>query len=1253
MTAGQESPALRRLTGALVEIEETSGRPTDGKWLEHLTADCAPLIAEWDVRRAWIWDEWPDADHPESGIDVIAERADGKLIAIQCKSRVLDEQGSGAPVNKGEIDSFIAESSSAGHSFAELWLVVNGAVNVNANAHRVMDGNKVAHINLYADIKKHLDGAGDAALEDCPHCQDPAAVQTRDCMQREAVQRSVAALKSLAQSGTGAARGRIILPCGTGKSRIALRLIEALTESGQVSAILCPSIALVAQLRREFLIQSKRRLVALAVCSDQTAARGSDLSKDQTADLSQASARDVKGRVTTDPGEIADWMGALPEGHMGVIFGTYQSSHRIADALRSSGGTIAVLVADEAHRTAGIRRVKGEDEHLRDFTVCHHERRFPATYRIYQTATPKIYKTPRERNAEKRLKNQDWIVRSMDDENVFGPELYRKSYRDAVNSGWLSDYRIIALGVNDLEAYQTANGLAGQKGSALSTVQFLRGLALALVMGGATRKDGHVIRSSINFLNTIKKSKEMSEALASETVRGWVDDRLAADGVAEERAAYRLQHLDADSNVAQREQAKAQLAAATEEQPHGILNVGIFGEGTDAPSLSAVGFIEPRKSPVDVIQAVGRVMRRSEGKDLGYIVCPIVIPPNADAERWLANSDSPDDGWQALGQILMALRAHDDRIEERLEDLMSVYLPPAPAEDEEFSTVVAVGSDTGRAAYFLHEGKQGQAERATEDVVKGMARSADVFRPLNEAMPEGDGGTAAADAPELPPRSEPHRIVTGKRNQDGSIEMREQSVVRDKPKSDGTPGPINLKRTKATARKMLNGESGRRITQPRKRKTQEELDQLKEQQTLKLLSGSKADEMGIFVNLLEKSGLCRNKALRSVNTLEEAIAEAKLRLEEDELAGALNTHFGLDKQSGTGGKDSADGCTIASLLLMNAAMLHQRIAAGAWLPGIEGLDAIKVAPNAAQLALRHWNTITRHDFRPVLEPAIEVIWKVQDTGRESGLNKAMRHIAAEAERLAEGYAELGADYAGELFNKVMGNQASDGAYFTRPAAASLLARLAIDAAASGADWTDRKTWENAKVVDLACGSGTLLAAALTEMKRRARQQGTGERQLAELQKLAVEKTIVGLDFNPVSLQLAAAQLTSGSADVTYRNMGLHRMPYGPKGDHAANVGAGSLELLGQRRVVGVGHELDWGEQKLGSERLQMAQDDPTLEDAVDSALGARVVIMNPPFSDRKKSGGEVLNRSQGTPEKAGRLAGAGPSPRTIPNWTAL
>ena len=102
--------------------------------------------------------------------------------------------------------------------------------------------------------------------------------------------------------------------------------------------------------------------------------------------------------------------------------------------------------------------------------------------------------------------------------------------------------------------------------------------------------------------------------------------------------------------------------------------------------------------------------------------------------------------------------------------------------------------------------------------------------------------------------------------------------------------------------------------------------------------------------------------------------------------------------------------------------------------------------------------------------------------------------------------------------------------------------------------------------------------------------------------------------------MAAAQLTAGNANVTYRNMGLHQMPYGSKGDRVEGVRAGSLELLGQRRVIGMGDELDLGEQDVGSERLQVAQDDPTLEDAVDAVVGARVVIMNPPFTNRSKMG---------------------------------
>ena len=266
----------------------------------------------------------------------------------------------------------------------------------------------------------------------------------------------------------------------------------------------------------------------------------------------------------------------------------------------------------------------------------------------------------------------------MDDEEIFGVELYRKSYVEAVDNKWLADYRIIAVGVNGADVYDVAYRLAQDTESKgrnrLTTPHFLRGLAFALAMGGATQSEhtGNVpINSCIAFMNTVDKSKNMAKDLQQPFVREWLHQWLNNYSSGQEAAGYSLEHLDATSNVSQRENGKRQLAAATKEQPHGIINVGIFGEGTDSPSLSAVAFLEPRKSPIDVIQAVGRAMRTAEGKEMGYIICPIVFPPNADAESWLSNS-SPEEGWQELGQILLALRAHDQRIEENLSGAVAV-----------------------------------------------------------------------------------------------------------------------------------------------------------------------------------------------------------------------------------------------------------------------------------------------------------------------------------------------------------------------------------------------------------------------------------------------------------------------------------------------------------------------------------------------------------------------------------------------------
>ena len=1241
------------IESAVTTIREASTQQTDGKWLENITVLTAPLIREWDVEHCYLWTEWPEREarfpsttNQDIGIDAVAvRRSDGEHIAIQCKSRQLDEHGRGGSISKDELNKFIA--SSADDLWAERWLVTNGDNPMSPNIPRTPGLRKkpIKQVNITNDL---LQQQTTSTSEECPHCQpNPDGEerrQTKTCMQNEAVTESVRILREHEQSDSGGlpvgqARGRIILPCGTGKTRISLRIVEELTPPGELSIILCPSIALVAQLRREYLQHAKATIRALAVCSDETA--GYDpknegmkfVSDDPTLDTSNVSAGEVKGRVTTDPAEIARWIEQGKDGDtLNVIFGTYQSGHRIADALKQTKVRAKVLVADEAHRTAGLKR-KGrarnaseEERKIKDFTLCHDSEAFPATYRVYQTATPRIYDTSKV----DRTKDNGYIIRSMDDEEVFGVELYRKSYVEAVNNDWLADYRIIAVGISGPNEKDIANTLAGitqSKGrNALTTTDFLRGMAFTLVMGGATRGEEEDIRvkSSIAFMNRVDKSKNMAKDLQTDIVKNWLQDYLAQRGGERKAPDYKLEHLDASNNVSSRDSAKLKLAEATDENPHAVINVGIFGEGTDSPSLSSVAFLEARKSPVDVIQAVGRAMRTAPEKEIGYIICPIVIPENVDPEEWLSTSYK-EDGWQELGQILVAMRAHDERIEEKLSELMTLYLPMPP---EVETTIIIVGDDEKqRVTYGLHLGSPGEAPRAVERVLKGESKHSQEFLKLDEKFwTEPDPETGET-------HPEPTQIVAGKQASEGSTDIRRDAPARRKAKNDGDIGPVDVNKSKQKGLDMVNKGTGipapprNRQERPKPVRPPEETNAMQ----MVLIKGLGEQGKAITTNLLSKSGLTGNRVVRDLNILETSVKEAAYHLERDGLRPTLNRHFMLDNLEEKAQKaieegKAADGCVTAALLMMNAAMLHQRIAKGGWLNGISDLKTVKNDVNVVRRVGREWERITRHDFHAVLEPAIEVIHAIEDTGRLAGLERALRHITAEAERIAETYADMGADHAGLLFNRVMGNQASDGAFFTRPVAASIAARLTLDACGP-VDWSDPEVWKAHKTVDLACGSGTLLAAVLTDMKRRAREQGASEAEIAGLQRLAVEDTIKGLDINPVSLQLAASQLTTGNQEIGYRRMGLHLMPYGPQPDNPAQVSAGTLELLGQKAIVARDKELGLADDRIQSQSI-WASGDADLEDAVAAAKDARIIIMNPPFSNRSKMGEKFPQETQ-------------------------
>ncbi len=636
-------------------------------------------------------------------------------------------------------------------------------------------------------------------------------------------------------------------------------------------------------------------------------------------------------------------------------------------------------------------------------------------------------------------------------------------------------------------------------------------------------------------------------------------------------------------------------------------------------------------------------MRTAPGKDMGYIICPVVIPPDADPETWLSHS-SPDDGWKELGDILLALRAHDQRIEDNLGELLKLYMPKPPAA---VRTIVAfANANTQRIQYREHVGPPGTVEAAIEKMAKGKSTLKQEFSNLSDPVDpkivdeaqmaelasdeQGLFHTGDSKEPTAKERPLEHtQIVTAKRHPDGNVEIRRNDVVRNKRSSDGTRGIVNLDKCKTRVRDMINKGTGTRV---RRCKRKKDKDPKVLDAPLALLDSMKEYGEVIRLNLLERSGLTSNRVLRDLNLLEGAVMESARHLREDGMAAVLDRHFTLDNLDPKKRAQQADGCTIASLLIMNAAMLHQRIAHGKWLAKISDLETVKASPRIVDRLIREWERITRWDFQPVMVPATEAIYAMVDTGRVAGVEKALRHLATEASRLAETYADMGADHAGALFNRVMGNQASDGAFFTRPVAAMMAARLTLDAAeeakwqaeyTSGnleTDWTDPDVWRAYKTVDLACGSGTLLAAMLTEMKRRAKNQGANRQKLALLQKTAVEDVLKGLDVNPISLQLAAAQLTAGNRDVQYRRMGLHLMPYGPQGK-SGSVAAGTLELLGQKAIVPRPSELDLDDERIRSQTEdQMLHDNAELEDAVEGVQGARIVVMNPPFTNRGSMG---------------------------------
>ena len=768
---------------ALREIESHAEDSGDGGWFETLVRTHGPAIRHWNVDAVHQWEKWPnrttvfpDSSPEDITIDLVAEDAAGKrLIAIQCKAR-----GEGSAIKHADVAGFL--SAAGAPEFKEAWIVGTTGPSEELREHLNNRGlTKVRCLRVQDELLQSAQAADDA---------DP---DPRDDIQHRVIDASLKGLENVrgrTHEGWRAtdARGRIVMPCGTGKTRVGYRIARELTTprktpdgADRLTIVLCPSIGLVRQLKTAYEVMAESDGVAirtLAVCSDRCgdgAKRRKPnvdeaIADDPTADLSGIDGSEITGAVRRKAQDIADWITERGRDPVGwpVIVSTYQSGPTLAEGVRHAGADAAVLICDEAHRTAGLKKTPTANEAtLRNFTVCHDNALLPARNRIYMTATPKTFT-----RGTAEAHDEGYVVVSMNDEATFGPNLAEVSYREAVEQEALTDYRIAAI-VPHNESYEFADKRArkhardakkkdaegaSSKSGDRSTSILVRQIAYGTVLAaGIDEREGReklAVPSSIAFCNRTKTSREMAEELNDPAVRKHIAS-VTGQGTDGPAKRYEVHHRDAKSRAGARHTALTKLAAADPENPVGISNVGIFGEGIDTPDLAAIAFIEPRKGPIDVIQAVGRVMRRSKAKNIGLILVPLEIPPDEDAEAWLESRTSVNQ-FKELGQILQALRAHDARIEDRLQQLLKIYEPSGNGRAEKIGYHLLTASEPEGVKTYVAIGRDGVIENALAEadrkttVAQLLERAADKVTEVTktqseESLPEKPRSTWVAD----------------------------------------------------------------------------------------------------------------------------------------------------------------------------------------------------------------------------------------------------------------------------------------------------------------------------------------------------------------------------------------------------------------------------------------------------------------------------------------------------------------------------
>ena len=648
------------------------------------------------VGAVWRWD---DQDNPlrtghDTGIDIVAERTEspGTYWAIQCKNYDASHK-----VSLNDLGTFFAAAEADERYTGLIIATASEDISSNVDAHllALRQNRNIASFALTPSDMAQSNVDWSLLMQE--RSEDSKSRWKRTFAPRPHQQEAINQIQACFE---GHDRAKAIMACGTGKTLMSLRLAEARMCADDCRDVLfcAPSIALVAQAMREWTNQARVPIRSLVVCSDAKASRtGEDDLLDSVVDLGFPATTSAQALLANYRWTREHYPNALV-----VVFSTYQSMQVIQDAQGDGLPRFGLCVCDEAHRTAGTRLA--DDEDVACYQIVIDGERIRADKRLFMTATPKVYGD----NVKTRAGEVAAELYSMDDEEKYGPVAYELTFAEAVEEGLLCDYRVVVLAINqdavpgsrivvthgegeaELDIGDKAKiigcwrGLATHGEDATRRLNELEGDEagdtpdfLLVDDFDSWDEDGLAdilndpangvkpLRRAVGFCSTIQSSKDIDEAFPK-VVEAYV--RSTGD---EGGPTCVLDHVDGSMDSRVRSKKLGWLAGEGEPNECRILtNARCLAEGVDVPSLDAVIFFSPKRSKVDVVQAVGRVMRtfhrgRPDEKKLGYIILPVAIPSEMTPEEALNQSDSFDVVWG----VLQALRSHDQRIDAYINSL--------------------------------------------------------------------------------------------------------------------------------------------------------------------------------------------------------------------------------------------------------------------------------------------------------------------------------------------------------------------------------------------------------------------------------------------------------------------------------------------------------------------------------------------------------------------------------------------------------